>query len=182
MAGPGILPKAALTTSRLVYKPFLIPMKLDASATNVGNAVHAAVGGTNAAIAQAYMSLQPKGPAKWLVPLFVKTDGAVKHSMEIQARNKNVFWDPFANASESMGRAIAGPGTYWYAKKAGIPDPSNPDVIKGLLNMKLFEYPVGSAAAAGGGEPAPAQQQQAPAQPEGAAQGAAEGAQQTQAA
>lgn len=164
MAGPGVIPKAALTTSRVVYKPFLIPQKLNDSATAVGAAGHAAFGGTMAAVGQAYVSLQPKGPAKWLVPLFAKSVQATQHSMEIADRNKKVFWDPFSAASEGMGRAIAGPGAYYYAKKAGIADPANPDVIKALLNMKLFEYPGG-----GGG------QQSAP-PPDAAAQGAAEGA------
>ena len=167
--GPGIIPKAAMTTSRIIYKPFVIPQRLNDSATLVGGAAHAAFGGTVSAIGQAYVSLQPKGPAKLLIPLFQKSIEATKHSMEIADRNKKVFWDPFSNSVEGMGRAIAGPGAYYYAKKAGFPDPSNPDIIKGLLNLKLFQYPVSSGAA-----PAPAGPP-----PDGGAQGAADGAGQT---
>lgn len=169
MAGAGFIPKAALTASRAVYYPFTIPTKLNESALNVGNAAHSALGGVNAAVGQAYISLQPKGPAKWLVPLFVKTDAAVKHSMEIAARNENVFWKPFADGTEGIGRAIAGPGAYYYAKQAGFPEPSNPDLIKGLLNLGLFKYPV-PAGGNGGGQPA------APPPPDAGAQGAADGA------
>jgi len=165
--GPGFIPKAALTTARIIYKPFVIPQRLNDSATLVGGAAHAAFGGTVSAIGQAYVSLQPKGPAKMLIPLFQKSIEATKHSMEIADRNKKVFWDPFSSASESMGRAVAGPGAYYYAKKAGFPEPSNPDIIKGLLNLKLFQYPAPSGAA-------PAQPAGPP--PSAAAEGAAEGA------
>jgi hypothetical protein len=170
MAGsPGFIPKAALTTSRVVYRPFLIPQRLNDSATLVGAAAHNAFGGTMSSIGQAYVSLQPKGPAKLLIPLIEKSLQATKQSMEIADRNKKVFWDPFSAASESMGRAIAGPGAYYYARKAGFPDPSNPDIIKGLLNLKLFQYPMPSGAA-------PAPQPQAPPPPTGGAQDAGEGA------
>lgn len=175
--GPGFLPKAALTTSRVVYKPFLIPQKLTDSSALVGAAAHSAVGGANKAIGEAYIALQPKGPAKWLIPLFVKTNEAVGSSAEKAQRNKDVFWDPVSQGSESIGRAIAGPGAYYYAKKAGFPEPSNPDVIKGLLNMKLFDYPVPPPPAEEGAPP-PQGQQQGP--PPEAAQQAAEGAGQAQ--
>jgi hypothetical protein len=145
---PGLIPKAALTTSRLVYKPFLIPQRLNDSATLVGigpdgkGGLTGAVKAVNAGIGNAYAALQPRGPAKWLLPLFQKIDAATDTSAAKAIRNKNVFWDPFSQGSEGIGRAIAGPGAYYYAKKAGFPDPSNPDVIKGLLNLKLFQYPV----------------------------------------
>lgn len=184
MAGgsPGLIPKAALTTSRLVYKPFLIPMKLNVSATNVGAAAHGVVGAVNGSIGKAYIDMQPKGPAKWLVPLFVKTQEAVGKSSEKAARNKQVFWDPVSVGSESIGRAIAGPGAYYYAKKAGIPEPGSQQVIQGLLNMPLFSYPGGGGGgqaappADGGGEPAAAE----PPPPQEGANAAAEGAAQAQ--
>lgn len=172
---PGLLPKAALTTSRVVYKPFTIPLELTKSSLAVGNAAHAAVGGANKAIAEAYISLEPKGPAKWLVPLFVKTNDAVGRSAQIAERNTKVFWAPFSEGMEGVGRAIAGPGAYYYAKKAGAPDPGNPDVIRGLLNMKLFDYPPGQALV-----PPGAQQQAPQGPPPEAPQQAAEGAGQAQ--
>ena len=165
---PGLIPKAALTTSRIVYKPFLIPQKLNDSATLVGSLGNGTVGAINAAVGTSIMKLQPRVGAKFLANLFTKVDSAVKRSDQIATRNKQVFWDPFSQASEGMGRAIAGPGAYYYAKKAGFPDPSNPDVIKGLLNLKLFQYPVPAPAEAPAGPPAQA------APPEGAAAASAE--------
>ena len=147
---PGILPKAALVGSRAVYYPFTIPQKLNDSATLTGAALNGMVGGINASIGNAYASLQPRGPAKWLLPLFAKVDGAVKNSEAVAQRNKTVFWDPFSQGVEQVGRAIASPGTYWYLKKAGVEQPTQ-DMIKGVLNMPLFSFP--SAPPAGAGAP-----------------------------
>lgn len=186
MAGsPGLIPKAALTTSRVIYFPFTIPLKLNESATLMGAAGHNLVGGVNKAVAESYMALQPRGPAKWLVPMFQKVNDSVVKSSAMAERNKKVFWDPFSNGVEQVGRAIASPGAYYYLAKAGAKDPGNPDLIKGILNMGLFKYPPGeqiqaaeaqmAAAKGGGGQPAA---QQGP--PPEAAQQAAEGAGQAQ--
>lgn len=171
---PGILPKTALVGSRVVYYPFTIPQKLNDSATLTGAALNGMVGGINASIGNAYASLKPRGPAKWLLPLFSKVDSAVKHSDQVAARNKAVFWDPFTQGIESVGRGIASPGAYWYLKKAGVEQPTQ-DMIKGVLNMPLFSFP--TAAPSGGSDAAAAAAQQAQQQ---AAQQAAEGAAQTE--
>jgi hypothetical protein len=156
MAGAGFFPKVALTTSRIVYYPFTIPAKLDGSATAIGAAGTQAVGAANAAIGNAYMSLKPRGPAKWLVPMFTHIDAGVKHSADIATRNKNVFWDPFSNGSQQIGQAVAGPGAYWYLKKAGDSTPSDPTHIRAILEMGLFKYPQAATnAAEGAGNAAP---------------------------
>lgn len=200
MAGtvPGFLPKAALTTSRAVYYPFTIPQKLNDSATLVGHSLNGAVAGIAGSVGQAYVDLKPRGPAKWLVPLFTKTLDATKHSEEIAQRNKAVFWDPMSQGVEGVGRAIAGPGAYYYLHKAGVENPSS-DAIKAVLNLPLFKYPSGEEVSAfeqqvasmrggqGGAPQGPPPAQEAPpadaagaaAQappPDAGAQGAAEGA------
>ncbi|MEO6867985.1 MAG: hypothetical protein ABI200_08185 [Gaiellales bacterium] len=167
---PGILPKAALVGSRAVYYPFTIPQKLNDSATLVGQSSHNMVKGVTASVGQAYVDLQPRGPAKWLVPLFTKTMEAVDHSEKIATRNKTVFWDPVSEGSESIGRAIAGPGAHWYLRKAGMEEPTA-DAIKGVLNMGLFKFPTAGPA------PAPAPAPEAPpADAASAAEQAAQGA------
>jgi hypothetical protein len=179
---PGILPKAALVGSRAVYYPFTIPQKLNDSATLTGAALNGMVGGINASIGNAYASLQPRGPAKWLLPLFAKVDGAVKNSDAVAQRNKTVFWDPFSQGVEQVGRAIASPGTYWYLRKAGVEQPTQ-DMIKGVLNMPLFSFPSAPPAGAGGdggGDAAAAAA--AAAEQQAATQQAAEGAGQAAAA
>lgn len=148
---PGILPKAALVGSRVAYYPFTIPTKLNESATLTGAALNGMVGGINASIGNAYASLEPRGPAKWLLPLFTKVDTAVKESDRIAQRNKTVFWDPFAQGTEGIGRAIAGPGAYWFLRKSGVEAPTT-DQIKGVLQAKLFDFSVPGGGAAAGGE------------------------------
>jgi hypothetical protein len=181
---PGILPKTALVGSRVIYYPFTIPQKLTDSSYLVGQQATAALGGVNAAIGNAYAQLKPRGPAKWLLPLFKKVDDAVQNNDKIAMRNKTVFWDPISQGAEGIGRAFAGPGAYWYLRKAGVEQPTT-DMIKGVLNMPLFSFPVPS----GGGEQQPpadnaaaaeaAAQQQAAAQQAAAAEAAAQqGAQQ----
>lgn len=174
---PGILPKAALVTSRAVYYPFTIPQKLNDSATLTGAALNGMVKGVNASVGNAYAALQPRGPAKWLLPLFAKVDEATTKSESVAQRNKAVFWDPFSQGTESIGRAIAGPGAYWYLRKAGLEQPTADD-IKGVLNMPLFSFPVAGSAAPpaggeGGGEAAAAAQAQAEAEAAAAQQQAA---------
>jgi hypothetical protein len=169
---PGILPKAALVGSRAVYYPFTIPKQLNDSATLTGAALNGAVGGINASIGNAYASLKPRGPAKWLLPLFAKVDTAVKRSDEIATRNKTVFWDPFSEGVEGVGRAVAGPGAYWYLKKAGVEQPTS-DMIKGVLNMPLFSFPSAPPAGGDGGGDAAAAAAAAASQQQ-AAEGAAE--------
>lgn len=196
MAGtvPGFLPKAALTTSRAVYYPFTIPQKLNDSATLVGHSLNGAVAGIAGSVGQAYVDLKPRGPAKWLVPLFTKTLDATQKSEAMAQRNKAVFWDPFSQGVEGVGRAIAGPGAYYYLHKAGVENPSS-DAIKAVLNLPLFKYPSGEevsafeqqvAAMRGQAPQGPPPQQQAPTDaagaaeqappPDAGAQGAAEGA------
>jgi hypothetical protein len=174
---PGILPKTALVGSRVIYYPFTIPQKLNDSATLTGAALNGMVNGVTASVGKAYMDLKPRGPAKWLLPLFQKTIDATVKSDQIAQRNKTVFWDPFSQGVESVGRAFASPGAYWYLKKAGVEQPTQ-DMIKGVLNMPLFSFPVPSAGASEGPPPdnaaAAAAAAEAAAQ-QGAAQ-AAEGA------
>lgn len=156
MAGnvPGILPKAALVGSKAVYYPFTIPQKLNDSATLTGSALNGAANGIINSVGSAYAALEPRGPAKWLLPLFERFSQATVRSQEIADRNKAVFWDPFSQGVEGVGRALAGPGTYWYLKKSGIDAPTE-DMIKGALNTKLFHFPTPDELG-GGGAPAPA--------------------------
>ncbi|MCW2974345.1 MAG: hypothetical protein JWN72_2618 [Thermoleophilia bacterium] len=150
--GPGFLPKTALVASRIAYYPFTVPQKMNDSATLVGASLNGAVAGINASIGSAYAALEPKGIAKWILPIFGKVQEATDHSTAIAARNKTVFWDPVSQGFEGIGRAVAGPGAYWYLKKAGMEAPTT-DAIKAVLNMGLFKFPDG-----GGGEaPAPSQ-------------------------
>lgn len=191
---PGILPKTALVGSRAVYYPFTIPQKLNDSATLTGAALNGMVNGITASVGKAYMDLQPRGPAKWLLPLFQHTVDATIKSDAIAQRNKTVFWDPFSQGVEGVGRAIASPGAYWYLKKAGVEQPTQ-DMIKGVLNMPLFSFPVPSAGPPAGEAPAgeapageappqgeapaegaPVEGAEAPAAPEGAPAGAAQAA------
>ncbi len=172
---PGILPKSALVASRAVYYPFTIPQKLNDSATDTGKALNGMVGGINASIGNAYASLKPRGPAKWLLPLFAKVDGAVQKSDQVAQRNKTVFWDPFSQGVEGVGRAIASPGTYWYLRKAGVEQPTQ-DMIKGVLNMPLFSFPTAPPAGGDGCGDAAAAAQQAAAQQAAAEQAAAQAA------
>lgn len=155
MAGnvPGILPKAALVGSKAVYYPFTIPQRLNDSATLTGSALNGAANGIVNSMGSAYAALEPKGPAKWLLPMFERFAKATVRSQEIADRNKAVFWDPFSQGVEGVGRAIAGPGTYWYLKKSGIDAPTE-DMIKGALNTKLFHFPTPDEL--GGSAPAPA--------------------------
>ncbi|MCB0880268.1 MAG: hypothetical protein KDC46_14945, partial [Thermoleophilia bacterium] len=169
---PGILPKTALVASRAVYYPFTIPQKLNDSATLTGAALNGMVKGVNASIGNAYMALQPRGPAKWLAPLFAKVDAATTKSDAIAQRNKTVFWDPFSQGVEGVGRAIASPGTYWYLRKAGVEQPTQ-DMIKGVLNMPLFSFPEAPPGGGGGdagGDAAAAAEAAAAAQQQAAAQ------------
>jgi hypothetical protein len=184
---PGILPKTALVGSRVVNYPFTIPKQMNESATKTGAALNGMVAGINGSIGNAYVSLEPKGPAKWLIPLFAKVDQATQRSEAIAQRNKAVFWDPFSNGMAGIGQALGGPGAYYYLKKAGVEQPTA-DQIAGVLNMPLFSFPT---AGGSGGSSAPQQQMtpeeaaqieaaiaqaQAQAQAQAGAQGAAEGA------
>lgn len=144
--GPGFLPKTALVASRVAYYPFTVPQKMDDSATLVGKTLNDAVSGINTAVGSAYAALQPRGPAKWLLPLFDKINAATAHSTEIANRNKTVFWDPFSEGMEATGRAIASPGAYWYLKKAGNDAPTQ-DAIKAVLTAGLFKFPDGGGSA-----------------------------------
>ena len=175
---PGILPKTALVGSRVIYYPFTIPQKLNDSATLTGAALNGMVNGVTASVGKAYMDLKPRGPAKWLLPLFQKTIDATVKSDQIAQRNKTVFWDPFSQGVESVGRAFASPGAYWYLKKAGVEQPTQ-DMIKGVLNMPLFSFPVPSGEAPpadNAAAAAAAAEAQAAAAAQAGAQQAAEGA------
>jgi hypothetical protein len=180
---PGFLPKTALVTSKAVYYPFTIPQQLNDSATATGAALNGMVNGITASVGKAYVDLKPRGPAKWLLPLFQKTIDATVKSDQIAQRNKTIFWDPFSQGVESVGRAIASPGAYYYLKKVGVEQPTQ-DMIKGVLNTPLFTFPVPSGEAApaqqGGEDPAAAQAAAEQAAAQAAAQQAAEGAGQTQ--
>ena len=148
---PGILPKTALVGSKIINYPFTIPKQLTDSADTVGKAGHQLIGGLTNAIGGAYATLEPRGPAKWLLPLFDKVGAAVSKSEAIAERNKTVFWTPFGEGMAQVGQAFGGPGAYWYAKKAGIETPTA-DTIKNALAGGLFKFPTaeelgGSAAA-----------------------------------
>jgi hypothetical protein len=120
--------KAGLFVGRALAYPFDIPQKMNVSATNVGQAANGAVNGINAAIATSYMKLEPKGPAKWLVPLFQKVNDATIRSDKIATRNKTVFWDPLGNGMDQVGMAVGGPFAYHYARKAGVENPTPNDI------------------------------------------------------
>ena len=175
MAGPGIVPKAALTASRAIYYPFTVPQKMNDSATLFGQEAHKAVMGVNAAVGGFYQGLKPRHGAEKVMGLFVKIQEAVPKSAAMAQRNKDVFWDPFTSSVEGIGRAVASPGAYWYLKSAGMQAPTG-DAIKQVLNMGLFDYPIPAPPAAGGGDPGAAA---APSGPPAGAEQAAEGAGQT---
>lgn len=139
---PGIIPKTALVGSRLIYRPFQLPQKLNDSMTAIGAASNKAVAGVATSLGEAVGSLQPKGPAKWLMSAFTKTLEATQKSEAIGARNKAVFWDPFSQGMEQVGRALAGPGAYYYLRKSGVENPTQ-DAIKGVLQLPMFSFPKG---------------------------------------
>lgn len=186
--GPGILPKTALVASRAIYYPFSIPEKWTESMNNTGQALNTMAKNLNGSIGSAYMSLEPRGPAKWLAPLFGKVDQATDKSAAIGKRNYDVFWKPMSHGIAEVGSVIASPGAYWYLKKAGMEQPTH-DAIKGVLEMPFFSFPTAPAAPApeepagdaptGEAPPADAQTQEAPA-PTGGAGDAAAGAGETQ--
>jgi hypothetical protein len=151
---PGILPKTALVASKAIYYPFTIPQQLNDSATLTGAALNGMVNGVTASIGKAYVDLKPRGPAKWLIPLFQKTIDATVKSDQIAQRNKTVFWDPFSQGVEGVGRAFASPGAYYYLKKVGVEQPTQ-DMIKGVLNTPLFTFPVPSGGADPGAQGGP---------------------------
>ena len=157
--GPGAVPKVGLTLSRLIHKPFDIPMELTTSSYAVGKAGNDTVQALVGTVGQAYVGLQPRGPAKWLVPVFAKTLQATQHSQQIADRNTKVFWQPLSEGSEKVGMAISGPGAYYYAKKAGFPEPSDPKILSALIHSKGYPMPAPPQEGGGGGA-------------EGAAQGA----------
>ncbi|MCW2926114.1 MAG: hypothetical protein JWM86_82 [Thermoleophilia bacterium] len=164
---PGILPKAGLVGSKIINYPFTIPKQLNESATNVGKMNHDLVEGITGALGSGLQSLEPRGPAKWFVGLLAKVNGSVQHSRDIATRNKTVFWDPFGDGMAQVGQALGGPGAYWYAKKAGIEQPTA-DTIKAALAGSLFKFP--TAEELGGAPPAAAEvveaSTEAPAAPE----------------
>lgn len=147
---PGILPKTAVVASRLAYYPFTIPQKLTNSSYNTGAALNGMVQGINASVGNAYAALQPRGPAKWLLPLFTKVEAATVESTRIANRNKDVFWQPLSDGFEGIGRAVGGPGAYWFLRKSGVEAPTA-DQIKGTLQQKLFDFSVAGGSAAGAG-------------------------------
>ena len=167
MAGnvPGILPKTALVGSRVIYAPFKFPQKFTDAGTNMGTAINGAVGGVAASMGAAWEALQPRGPAKWFSPMFGKVAEAAQQSEKIGQRTNAIFWSPFSQGMEGVGRALAGPGAALYLSKAGM-EPTE-DAIKGVLNMKLFQFPGGD----GGGAPAPSEPPpvEAPPTPDGGA-------------
>jgi hypothetical protein len=116
----------------------------------VGEINHALVGSLNEAFKTAYTDLKPRGPAKWLLPLFDKIGTAVGRSQEIATRNKTVFWDPFGNGMAQIGQAFGGPGAYWYAKKAGVAEPTA-QTIQNALSGGLFKFPTAEELGGGGG-------------------------------
>lgn len=136
---PGFLPKTAVVASRAVFYPFSIPSKLNESATKTGAELNQMVRGINASIGNAYGALEPRGPAKWLMPLFGKINAATDHSDKIAARNKAVFWDPFSEGVAGVGQAIAGPGAYWYLRKSGMEEPTSA-AIRATLEQGLFDF------------------------------------------
>ncbi len=145
---PGILPKTAVVASRLAYIPFTIPQKLTTSSHETGKALNGLVQGINASVNNAYVALQPRGPAKWLLPLFTKVEAATVESTRIADRNKDVFWQPLSDGFEGIGRAVGGPGAYWFLRKSGVEAPTA-DQIKGTLQQKLFDFSVAGGSAAG---------------------------------
>lgn len=149
---PGILPKAGLVGSKIINYPFTIPKQLNESATNVGAMNHDLVEGITGALGSGLASLEPRGPAKWFVGLLAKVNGSVQGSRDMATRNKTVFWDPFGDGVAQVGQALGGPGAYWYAKKAGIEQPTA-DTIKAALAGSLFKFP--TAEELGGAAPAP---------------------------
>lgn len=162
--------KASLTTGRAIQYPFAIPKRLDQSALLVGKSMNGAVNGINAAIAQSFAALQPRHGAQHLLKVFEKVNAATVKSDQIAMRNHNVFWGPFGEGMDQVGTALGSPFAYYYAKKEGYPDPSDPKILSALLHSSFRVFPPKEAV--GGGEqqagPPPEQQQEAPPQEQAA--------------
>jgi hypothetical protein len=154
MAGnvPGIVPSAALIGSRAIYKPFAFPAQFTKAGDNLGTAINGAVGGIASTLGQAFESLQPRHGMEKLTPIFGKVAEAAQQSEARGQKADAIFWNPFSQGMEGIGRAIAGPGTAFYLHKLGIDQPTE-DMIKGVLEMKLFKRPTADEV---GGAPAPA--------------------------
>lgn len=150
---PGIIPKVALVTARVADKPFHVPDLMTKGALTEGAAAHIVVAQTNAAVRQGVDALQPRGPAKLLTKLFDKVDASVAKSAGKAETNTKVFWGPLSESSKAMGQTIANPGAYFYAKKAGFPEPSSLELLAQLVHSKGFPTPPPAAKPE---EPAPA--------------------------
>lgn len=157
----GLISKASLTTGRAIQYPFAIPKRLDQSALLVGKSMNGMVAGINGAIAGSFAALQPRHGAQHLMKLFVKVDEATKKSDAIAQRNHDVFWGPMGEGFDKVGTALGSPFAYYYAKKEGFPEPSNPELLSALLHssFRVFPGPGGGQQQAG---PPPEQQQAAP--------------------
>jgi hypothetical protein len=131
--GPSFVPKAVLTTGRVLHQPFEVPTEMTKSALLQGGVIHAAVGAANKAASDAVAALEPRGPAKLLAKLFGKVDGSLVHSAGQAKLATEVFWVPFSNGAHQVGHAVANPFSMFYAKRAGFEIPEDPAATQALL-------------------------------------------------
>lgn len=148
---PGIVPKIALTASRIGVKPFEVPAHMTQSALAEGAATHMIVAKTNAAVREGVNVLQPRGPlAKIFNMAFDRIDRSVGVSASRAEHATAVFWKPFSESSAKTGQSLVSPVAAYYARKAGFPNPTDPELLAKLVHSKGYPVPTASAE-----EPAP---------------------------
>lgn len=131
--GPSFIPKAALTTGRVLHQPFEVPTEMTKSALLQGGAIHSAVGAFNKTASEAVQALEPRGPAKFLEKLFGKVDSSLVGSAAQAQKATEVFWVPFSNGTHEVGHSVSNPFSMFYAKRAGFDIPSDPAEAQKLL-------------------------------------------------
>jgi hypothetical protein len=133
MQGPGFIPKAVLTTGRVLHQPFEVPTEMTKSALLQGGVSHALIGEANRVAAKAVEDLQPRGPAKLLSKLFGRVDQSLTQSAEQAKLATEVFWVPFSNGAHQVGHAVSNPFSMFYAKRAGFEAPADPGELQAML-------------------------------------------------
>ena len=130
---PPIIAKASLVTARAIDKGFAVPMSMTNGALAVAGSSHSALGAINAAAAEGYHALVPRGPAKLLEKLFAKVDQSIVGSAAQAKQATTVFWAPFSEASIKTGSAVSNPFALFYADRAGFTLPDDPAAAQALL-------------------------------------------------
>ena len=138
---PGFGPKAALFTARVAHKPFEVPAKMTNGSLAAGGAAHHVFGKGALTLKEGFESLQPRFGAQLITKFFDKMVASTDKSVGKAQTNTEVFWKPFSIKSDELGTAVTGPGAYIYAKAAGFPEPSNPELLAQLLHTKGYPTP-----------------------------------------